>query len=479
MQLGELFDPIPVPGGGPEIVRLDYDHRRVAPGSLFFCVRGFTSDGHAFAPAAAASGAVAIVVDHRVDGLALPQVVVEDVRAAMGPAASRFFGDPTREFAVTGVTGTNGKTTTATLIRSLLEADGRQTGLLGTVTSIIGGTAATVSRTTPEAVDLQQSFREMVSAGDRAAAIEVSSHALDLHRVDGVHFTAAVFTNLTQDHLDFHQTMEAYFQAKRRLFSEHAPEVAIFNLDDPYGVRLAAEFGGITFAIDNPRADVRADHIDSDIHGTRFTLRTPEGEEELRSPLRGRFNVANVLAALAAAHSQGVPLSVSRRAIASAGQVPGRFQTVDAGQPFAVIVDYAHTPDSLHNVLLTARALTTGRVHVVFGCGGDRDRGKRPLMGEIAVREADHVIITSDNPRSEDPAEIIAEIVAPIPGRAEVEVDRARAIHSAIASAEAGDIVLIAGKGHEQGQEFAGGRKLPFDDLAVAREALGAVQRHG
>ena len=371
------------------------------------------------------------------------------------------------------MTGTNGKTTTAYLLRALLEAAGRQTGLLGTVTSIIGGVEQPVERTTPEAIDLQRTFRGMLDGGDVACAMEVSSHALELHRADGIHFSVAVFTNLTQDHLDFHSTMEDYFQAKRKLFTELHPAHSVINLDDEYGRRLAGELDEpVSFGIDSAGAAYRATDTETSLQGSTFTMHTPEGSHRVRSPLRGRFNVLNVLGAVAAVRVMGVPLGAALSTIERAGQVPGRFEPVDEGQPFAVLVDYAHTPDSLENVLNAARKLTDGRLHVVFGCGGDRDRGKRPLMGEIAARLADEVIVTSDNPRSEDPEAIIEEILAGIDRPVQHDPDRRQAIGEAIADAQAGDVVVIAGKGHEQGQEFEQGRKIPFDDVAVAREAL-------
>ncbi|HET9072956.1 MAG TPA: UDP-N-acetylmuramoyl-L-alanyl-D-glutamate--2,6-diaminopimelate ligase [Solirubrobacteraceae bacterium] len=479
MHLGAILPSAPAAAASLEITQLDFDNRQVRPGSLFFCVRGLRTDGHEFAAAAAAAGAAALVVDHPLEDIDLPQVQVSDVRAAMAPAAARFHGDPTAELAVTGVTGTNGKTTTAYLVRALLEAAGRRTGLLGTVTSIVGGVSHGVARTTPEGIELQRTFRAMVDAGDEAAAVEVSSHALELHRVDAIHFAAAVFTNLTQDHLDFHLTMEDYFLAKRRLFAEHAPAVRVVNLDDPYGARLAAEFDTITVGLERPDATYRAIDLHTGLAGSEFTLVAPEGRLRLRSPLTGRFNVLNVLGALAAVVAQGVPLELAGEAVAAAGQVPGRFQTIDVGQAFAVLVDYAHTPDSLENVLVAARGLARGRLHVVFGCGGDRDRTKRPLMGEIAARLADHVVVTSDNPRSEDPEAIIAEILTGIDGPVEALVDRREAIARALTAAGSGDVVVLAGKGHEQGQEFADGRKLPFDDATVAREILATVPRRG
>ncbi len=469
-------------GGSVEISALAYDHRRVAPGTLFFCVPGFTRDGHDFAPDAVQRGAAALVVERPL-GLGVPEVVVKSVRAAMAPAAARFHGDPTAELDVVGITGTNGKTTTAFLVRALLEAAGRQCGLLGTVTAFLGGVEHPVARTTAEAIDLQRDFRAMRDGGDVACAMEVSSHALRLDRADGIHFAAAIFTNLTQDHLDFHPTMDDYYLAKRALFMV-PPDVAIVNADDAYGRRLADELTAagrapLTFALERD-ATYRAIELESGFAGSRFTALTPQGPIALRTPLPGRFNVQNVLAAIAAVRALGVPLETIAAALPQAGRVPGRFEPVDEGQPFAVLVDYAHTPDSLENVLRAARELTDGRLHCVFGCGGDRDRGKRPQMGEIAARLADRTVVTSDNPRSESPEAIVEEILAGVPAQAAdrvaSDVDRRTAIAQALAGAAAGDVVVIAGKGHEQGQELAGGEKLPFDDVTVAREALRALE---
>ncbi len=479
-RLGRLIPAAPAAAGEVEITGLAYDNRLVEPGTLFFCVPGFTRDGHEFAPDAIARGAVALVVERPLN-LGVPEVLVASVRAAMAPAAAAFYGDPTARLQTIGVTGTNGKTTTAFLIHALLEADGRRTGLLGTVKSVIGGAERPVERTTPEAIDLQSTFREMLDSGDVACAMEVSSHALALRRADAIHFSAAVFTNLTQDHLDFHGAMEEYFQAKRQLFADGRPGQAVINVDDPYGARLAGEVrGAVTFAVEHD-ATYRASELQTGLGGSRLTVHGPDGVIRLHSPLPGRFNVYNVLGAFAAVRAVGVPVDVAAGAIETAGHVPGRFQPVDAGQEFAVLVDYAHTPDSLENVLRAARGLVdgagpgstgNGRVHVVFGCGGDRDRGKRPLMGEIATRLADRVTATSDTPRSEHPEATIGEILAgPGPG-VEHDVDRRTAINTAIGGASRGDVVVIAGKGHEQGQEFEGGRKLPFDDVTVAREAL-------
>jgi UDP-N-acetylmuramoyl-L-alanyl-D-glutamate--2,6-diaminopimelate ligase len=471
VKLSEIIPDAGRDGVDREIAALSYDSRSVRAGCLFFCVPGFARDGHDFAADAIARGAEALVVERPL-GMGVPETMVASVRAAMAPAAAAFYEDPTAELQTVGVTGTNGKTTGAFLIRALLEADGRQTGLLGTVKSVVGGVAHDVQRTTPEAIDLQRTFRDMLDGGDRACVMEVSSHALALRRADAIHFAAALFTNLTQDHLDFHPTMDDYFAAKRMLFVEAEPGAAIVNVDDPYGARLAAELpDAITYAL---RADAsfRAIEVDTGLAGSRFRVRTPEEELELRSPLRGEFNVYNVIGALATARAVGVPADTCVAAIATAGQVPGRFETVDEGQPFAVVVDYAHTPDSLENVLRAARGLTHGRVHVVFGCGGDRDRGKRPLMGEIARRLADRAIVTSDNPRSEDPDAIIADILQGSGPDVIHDPDRRAAISTALADAAAGDVVVIAGKGHEQGQEFEGGRKIPFDDVTVAREIL-------
>jgi len=469
MRLGDLVDtPLAPRAAGVDITSLAFDNREARPGTLFFAVPGFTRDGHDFAPDAVERGAAALVVERPLE-LLVPQIQVPDARAAMAPIAARFHGDPTAALAVVGVTGTNGKTTSCFLIRELLAAGGVQTALLGTVKAVIGGRETTLQRTTPEAIELQEAFARMRDAGDQAVAMEASSHALELHRVDAIHWAAALFTNLTQDHLDFHPTMEDYFLAKRRLF-EACEGVRVVNVDDPYGRRLAQDFpDAVTFGLDHD-AQLRATDVRSTRTGSTFRL---DGVA-LRTPLPGRFNVSNVLGAIAVARALGVADATIADALTGAGRVPGRFEPVDEGQAFAVLVDYAHTPDSLENVLRAARELTAGRVIVTFGAGGDRDRAKRPLMGRAAAEGADVVIVTSDNPRSEDPEAIIAEILAGIDRDVVVEVDRATAIGRAIDAAADGDVVVIAGKGHEQGQEFEGGRKLPFDDVTVAREALRA-----
>ena len=454
-----------------EVSGLAYSSRAVTPGTLFFCVPGFKADGHDFAADAVERGAVGLVVERPL-GLGVPEVRVDDVRAATAEIAARFYGDPTGDLDVVGITGTNGKTTTTFLVRSILEAAGVRCGLLGTVASIVGGRREEVERTTPEAIDLQATFRRMLDSGDAACAIEVSSHALQLHRVDGIRFACRVFTNLTQDHLDFHPTMEDYFAAKRMLFDRPGGP-AIVNADDGYGRRLAEDLDdAITFGIDSADATYRATDVGFDTVRSTFTLSAPDGEARVEMPLPGLFNVSNALAAIASARVLGVPLDTAVAALAAAERVPGRFEPVDEGQGFAVLVDYAHTPDSLENVLRAARDITRGRLHVVFGAGGDRDASKRPLMGRAASEVADRVVVTSDNPRSEDPEAIVDQVLSGTSGDAEREVDRRRAIQLAVESARDGDVVVIAGKGHEQGQEFAGGRKEPFDDVTVAREAL-------
>ncbi|HKD95247.1 MAG TPA: UDP-N-acetylmuramoyl-L-alanyl-D-glutamate--2,6-diaminopimelate ligase [Gaiellaceae bacterium] len=451
-RLVAALEPVEVLGGlSVEVRDLAYDARAVEPGALFFAVPGARADGHDFAAEAVERGAVALVVERALD-LSVPQVVVRDARAAMAPAADAFFGEPTSELEVVGVTGTSGKTTTSFLLFAILAAAGRRPGLLGTVEARVGGERRGVVRTTPEAIDLQRVFREMLDAGDRSCAMEASSHASVLHRLERVRFAALVFTNLSQDHLDFHGDMDSYFEAKRRLFLTEPRPSAVVNVGDDYGRRLAAELPeAITFSA----ADSSA------LDGV-----------ELR--LRGRFNVENALGALYAARALGIEDDAIRRGLESVRGVPGRFESVDEGQPFHVIVDYAHKPGALESVLRAARELADGRVIVVVGAAGDRDRGKRPLMGRIASELADVAIVTSDNPRSEDPEAIIVEVVAGARNGVEVEPDRRTAIAHAVALAREGDVVLIAGKGAEQGQEFAE-RTVPFDDREAAREALRAL----
>jgi UDP-N-acetylmuramoyl-L-alanyl-D-glutamate--2,6-diaminopimelate ligase len=463
-------------GGRPvEILDLAYDTRRVGGGTLFFCVPGATRDGHELAGDAVAAGAAALVVERPV-AADVPQLVVESVRAAMAVAADTFFGSPTERLTVAGVTGTNGKSTTTYLLRSILQAEGRAAGLVGTVEWIVGGEPRDAPHTTPEAIDLQRLFREMLDAGDDAVAVEASSHGSHYRRLDRVRFDALVFTNLTQEHLDLHGDMEEYFQAKRRLFTGVTAPPAAVNIGDPYGRRLADELAAghraplVTFGL-RPEAEVRADRLEVGPHGSTFTA----AGIEIATRLPGVFNVENVLGAVAAALLLDVDEDAIAAGIAAVAGVAGRFEAVDEGQGFAVVVDYSHKPDALEAVLRAARALGDGRLTVVFGAGGDRDRTKRPEMGRVARQLADSVIVTSDNPRSEDPLAIIGEVLQGAGTDVEVDPDRRSAIETAIGRAEKGDVVVIAGKGHEQGQEIAG-IVYPFDDREVARAALRGLQ---
>src|SRR5262245_10721916 len=411
-----------------EITDVAYDTRRVTAGSLFCCVRGSRVDGHELAGDAVQAGAVALLVERRVEA-AVPQVLVEDVRAAMAVAADELFGRPSERLQVAGVTGTNGKTTTSFLLRSILEVAGRQTGLVGTVEWIVGGERRPAPHTTPESVDFQRLLREMVDAGDEAVAIEASSHGSHYRRLDRVRFDALVFTNLTQDHLDLHEDMEEYFQAKRRLFTGVVPPPAAVNVGDPYGRRLADELAGahraplVTFGL-RPEAEVRADDLVLGPRGSTFTA----AGIELETPLLGIFSVENVLAAVAAATLLDVDEDAIAEGIRAVRGVPGRFEAVDEGQDFAVVVDYSHKPDALAAALQASRQLGEGRLTVVFGAGGDRDRTKRAEMGRIARDLADRVIVTNDNPRSEEPLAIVEEILQGAGSDVEVELDRRAAI---------------------------------------------------
>jgi UDP-N-acetylmuramoyl-L-alanyl-D-glutamate--2,6-diaminopimelate ligase len=423
-----------------EIRDLAYDTRAVVAGALFFCVPGANVDGHDLAREAVERGAAALVVERPLN-VPVPQLVVPSVRHAMPRAATLFFDDPSHELDVVAATGTNGKTTTAFLVHSILTAAGRRPGLLTNIERRVGGDTLPIGLNTPESVDLQRLFRQMLDAGDRSCAMEATSIAAAKGRLDGTRFAVLVFTNLTQDHLDFHGTMDDYFAAKRALFEQ--AERAVVNVGDPWGQKLARE-------VPNART---------------FTPDDELGGIDLK--LRGRFNRANALGAIWAARELGVDEPAIRAGVESLAGVPGRFESVEAGQPFTVIVDYAHTPDSLENVLRTARELG-GRLTVVFGAGGDRDREKRPLMGRIAAELADRAIVTTDNPRSEDPAAIARDVAH---GTLEVVLDRREAIESALAAAREGDVVVIAGKGADTEMELAD-RRVPFDDRVVAREAL-------
>lgn len=456
---------------------VSYDSRFVGPGHLFFCVPGTATDGHRFAPAAADAGAAALCVERLLD-LPVAQILVSDVRRAMGRVAACFFGSPADDLVVVGVTGTNGKTTTAFLVESILRADGRKTGVIGTIETRVGDRVKPGVRTTPESLDLQRLFAEMRDEGVDSVAMEVTSHALVLHRVEGVRFQSVGFTNLSQDHLDFHGDMEEYFAAKASLFDPTRSERGAINGDDPYGRRILSSLSVpcISFGTTDD-ADVRATDVAFSPGGSRFKIETTKGDIEVATSLIGAFNVSNCLAAAAMTLQAGVGLEAIEAGLKKLGAVPGRFESVDRGQPFSVVVDYAHTPDSLENVLRAARALTRGtRVICLFGCGGDRDRGKRPLMGAVAAQLADFVVVTSDNPRSEDPHAIIDQVlegvIAHLPdGPDVVDADRAQAVRAALAAAEPGDVVVIAGKGHETGQQFSD-RTIPFDDRVVAREVL-------
>jgi UDP-N-acetylmuramoyl-L-alanyl-D-glutamate--2,6-diaminopimelate ligase len=425
---------------GVEVTDLAYDTRAVTPGALFFCIPGTTVDGHDLAAAAVERGAVALVVERRLE-LDVPQLVVPSVRAAMGPAAADFFGRPSETLEIAAVTGTNGKTTTAFLLQAILDAAGRRPALLTNIRRVVGGHERPIGLNTPEAIDLQRLLREMLDAGDRSCAMEATSIGAAQGRLAGTRFRVLVFTNLTQDHLDFHGTMDAYFAAKRALFDQ--ADVAAVNMDDEWGRRLLVDLpDAIPFS--------GGDDLGADLR------------------LRGRFNRANAAGAAAAARALGIDADAIARGLESVAGVPGRFESVEAGQPFSVIVDYAHTPDSLDNVLRAARELGSGRLTVVFGAGGDRDREKRPLMGRIAAARADRVIVTTDNPRSEDPVAIAEEVAD---GALEIVVDRRAAIEQALADARDGDVVVIAGKGADTEMEI-GGRFVPFDDRTVAREVL-------
>lgn len=502
--LGDLDVPELLGDSGIEIASITHDSRQVRPGSLFCCVPGAHYDGHEFAVSAVAAGAGAVVVERIVDGLTVPQIRVTSVRESMGPMAAAFYGHPSRAISVLGVTGTNGKTTTTYLLESMAAAAGMRSGVIGTVEVRLSGEAPVRdlvpgNLTTPEATDLQRVLAGMRDQGVKVVAMEVSSHALRMHRVDGIWFTAACFTNLSHEHLDFHRDIDEYFAAKLALFDPTRTAAAACNLDDPHGAevsRLVAASGMtvVPFGIHASGAAVRADNLVVTPTGNRFTLWLPDLAQSIkvRSPLIGRFNVANVLAAAATAVAAGFDSDAIVAGIESPMVIPGRFERValtavpggtETGTgdtefgDLAVFVDYAHTPDALRHSLQAARELAAnsrGRVLVVFGCGGDRDREKRPVMGEVASELADLVFVTSDNPRTEDAAAIVAEILPGLRGaeaRMTVELDRRMAIHAAVTAAGTGDVVIVAGKGHEQGQT-SGGVTVPFDDRVVAREAL-------
>ncbi len=476
---------------GIEVQGLAYDSRHVQPGQVFIALTGLKARGAEFAADAVRRGAVAVVSDQPASAaVTVPWVTVPDARAAMALLAAEFYGHPSHSMQVIGITGTNGKTTTAYLLRAVFEAVGKKCGLIGTVTYSIGNQELPASRTTPEAPDVQRMFRQMVDAGCEACVMEVSSHALALRRVDETRFAAGVFTNLTRDHLDYHGDMESYFAAKKRLFEMLPPGApAAINMDDPRGetVRKIAA-SPVTYAIKKP-ADVTPGPLTLTFKGLEFDARTPKGNVHVKSRLVGRPNVSNILATIAVATALGLPAAAIERGLTNLGGVPGRFEVVSEDKDdVTVVIDYAHTDDALKNLLETARPLAQQRVITVFGCGGDRDRTKRPLMGAVAARLSDVVVVTSDNPRTEDPLRIIEEIKRGVPGAWDSAfvkaapdqregrqtftiVDRKEAIQFAIKQARPGDLVLLAGKGHEKTQ-LIGTRELPFDEVAIAREAL-------
>ncbi len=474
---------------GRDVSAIAYDSRRAQPSSVFVAMRGERADGVSFAQQAVARGAMAVIAETPNPGLSVAWIVVPDARQAIAELAAAFFDHPSDAMKVVGITGTNGKTTTSYLLQAIFESAGVRCGRIGTVGYSVAGEERTAPHTTPEAPDLQAMLREMVNAGSGACAMEVSSHALVLRRVDAMRFAAAIFTNLTRDHLDFHGNMDAYFEAKRRLFHMLPPGgVGAINADDSRAATLVEVAPRpVTYGIDRP-ADVMPGPIDMSIDGLSFEVRTPRGLLQIHSRLVGRPNVYNILSAVAASVALDLPFDAIERGIGALQHVPGRFQVVSLeADDVRIVVDYAHTDDALRNLLETARPLAPARVITVFGCGGDRDRSKRPLMGAVAARLSDVVILTSDNPRGEDPDRIIDEIQRGIAAGSQRSsakapqvltiTDRRAAIDRAVKDARAGDLVLIAGKGHERTQTI-GTRVLPFDDVEVARGAL-ARRRSG
>jgi UDP-N-acetylmuramoyl-L-alanyl-D-glutamate--2,6-diaminopimelate ligase len=475
--LSELLSGMPASGPAGLATRVTgvaYASGSVERGDAFFCISGFRHDGHDFAADAVARGAAAIVATRDVPGLTVPLVLVEDTRAALAVASARIFGEPSLRMDVVGITGTNGKTTTTYLLDSVLRTAGRVTGVIGTIGTRLAGERLPASRTTPESRDLQELLARMSAAGVSAVSLEVSSHAIDLHRVDAVRFAVAAFTNLSQDHLDYHATLEEYFSVKARLMETVDQERRVVNIDDEHGRRLAGQLPVVWTVGTGEGATVRAEGIALGPASTSFDLVTPAGSARVVLPLAGAFNVSNALIAAGCALALGIDLDTVARGLAGASQVPGRLERIDAGQDFTVLVDYAHTPDGLAKAITAVRAVTSGRVITVFGCGGDRDPDKRPLMGRVAGELSDIAVLTSDNPRTEDPVGIILQVqdgLGPTASEHHVEVDRRAAIALALRLARAGDAVLIAGKGHEDYQIFSD-RTVHFDDREVAREEL-------
>jgi len=483
MKLGELLEGLPGVDVGAdaasEIAALAYDSRKVRPGTLFFAIQGEKADGHAYIPQALKQGAVAVVSERPAPPeLASRWIQVPAMRRALADAGRRFFGHPEQQLRLVGITGTNGKTTITYLVESILQAAGIPCGVFGTIEYRVGGRVHTAANTTPESLDLITYFDELVKMDGKAAVMEVSSHALAQERVWGFQFEVAVFTNLTQDHLDYHKDFEHYFQAKRRLFEglgTPPPNWAVINTDDPWGVRLLElpYAHHLTYGLAGA-AEVKPSRVKSSPAGTEATINTPAGKLEIVSPLVGLANLANILAAIAAGVGMGVATVKIEEGIANLKAVPGRFERIDEGQPFLVVVDYAHTDDALKNVLKTARELARNRLIVLFGCGGERDRTKRPRMGEAAGTLADFIVLTSDNPRGEDPLLIMADALVGLQRTDRpyiAEVDRSVAIRKAFEEAREGDVVVLAGKGHETYQILKEG-KIDFDDRVVARQVL-------
>lgn len=472
--------------GDPQVTGIEYDSRRVKPGDVFVAMRGETSDGNRFTDQAIAAGAVAVITDSDRTPENVAWARVPHGRRAMATASANFYQHPAKKLSITGITGTNGKSTTAFLIESILQNAGRKTALVGTIEYHVAGAILPAPHTTPESLDLQKLFRDAVDAGVTDAVMEVSSHALVQQRVFGISFDLAVFTNLTRDHLDYHKTMDEYFAAKRILFegsgTKH-PRISVINADDEYGrqlINFCKQRGSEVITYGISKADFHSAKLEITPRGTGFQMITPDDAIPVNSQLIGRVNVYNILAASATAYARGCSMEEVASGIASLARVPGRFERVDCGQPFTVVVDYAHTDDALRNLTTLARDFvkpTGGRVVTLFGCGGDRDRKKRPLMGEAAGGASDFVVLTSDNPRSEDPLAIVNDAVVGLQrtsAKYVIEADRRPAIRIALEAARAGDIVLLAGKGHEKEQVLASG-PVPFDDTQVAAEALRAL----
>jgi UDP-N-acetylmuramoyl-L-alanyl-D-glutamate--2,6-diaminopimelate ligase len=470
---------------------ITYDSRQVKPGYIFVAISGYIEDGNSYIPQALEAGASVIVSSKRIERLARPsrwggsatQIVVENPRKALAKLATIFYDYPSDKLDIIGITGTNGKTTVSYLTEAIFKENGAKVGVLGTIAYRLGEKIFPAPITTPQSSDLQQMLRKLVDEEFTTVVMEVSSHALSLERVEGCEFDSAIFTNLSREHLDFHKSMEEYLIAKIKLFStlgkdarKEREKLAVLNLDDPSAEKIIQSTGAkiITYGIER-KADVVAKSIKLNLDKTNFTLFSPSGEVKISFPLIGKYNVYNALAAIAVALGQGIDLGIIKRGLERVSYIPGRFERIDCGQPFAVIVDYAHTDEALRKLLGVCRELKPRRIITVFGCGGDRDRGKRPLMGEVAIELSDYVIVTSDNPRSEDPERIALDIEVGIKRKGknnyQTIIDRFQAIEKALFMAEKGDLVVLAGKGHEQYQIFKD-RSVPFDDREVARKIL-------